>query len=253
MCELFGLSGNAPVALRPALAAFAERGGKAADNPDGWGLAYMESNNFVLHKRPEAAAGSKTFARLSAGVYSHLVIAHVRKANPPTGNILENTHPFIRECCHRQWVFAHNGKVPELVQADGCCHPRSRRPLGTTDSEHAFCFLLDEIARLFGDMPAGRAPWVETLGILSGLIASYGRFNFLMSDGEHLIAYGHDRLHGLQRRRGNTRLALVATEALTDEAWRPFRPGELQVYHKGERVAQVQTDPRSATEPSLCE
>ena len=50
--------------------------------------------------------------RLAAGLTSDLLIAHVRKANPPTARVPANTHPFRRDCCGRAWVFAHNGAVP---------------------------------------------------------------------------------------------------------------------------------------------
>ncbi|MGB7543702.1 MAG: class II glutamine amidotransferase [Burkholderiales bacterium] len=255
MCELFGSSSNRPVELASSLKLFGKRGGETAENPDGWGLAHRESGRFVLQKEPDAAAGSPLFAQLAETVRSNLVIAHVRKANPPTGRTMANTHPFIRDCCGRPWVFAHNGKVPEAVQPDGCCHPRLSRPLGETDSEHAFCFLLDEIASVFHSAASiGRMNWLQTLATLSGTIAAYGRFNFLLSDGEHLIAYGHDRLHRVQRRCKDIKITLLASEPLTDnERWEAFRPGELQVFRQGERVACWQSGTTQAGTPHTAE
>jgi len=252
MCELLGITSNRPVDMAASLTLFGKRGGET--NPDGWGVAYRESDRFVLRKEPEAAASSRLFAKVAAAVVSNLVIAHVRKANPPTARTMANTHPFARDCCGRPWVFAHNGKVSEVVQPDGCCHPQLSQPLGETDSEHAFCFLLDEFARVFDRAAAiGHADWLQTLATFSGSIAAYGRFNFLISDGEHLIAYGHDRLHSLQRRGSDLVMTLLATEPLTDdERWEAFRPGELRVFRHGERVAGWNSGPMQSGMPHPC-
>ncbi|OFZ68506.1 MAG: hypothetical protein A2Z01_05015 [Betaproteobacteria bacterium RBG_16_58_11] len=211
------------------------RGGETADNPDGWGLAYLEGDAFAIHKAPEAAARSASFAKLAQQIHSRLIIAHVRKANPPTAHTLENTHPFMRTCCDRHWVFAHNGQVPEVVAPQGCCHPRHSSPGGETDSEHAFIYLLEEIAGTFpGAPPATMDAWFETLAMRSAAIAEYGQFNFLMSEGEHLIAYGHDRLHSQQRIEDGVQSVLIASVPLTgDESWEAFAPDELRVYRSG--------------------
>lgn len=252
MCELFGLSANRPTEPVTSLALFRRRGGETADNPDGWGLAYREGRVFRLHKEPEPAARSALFAHLSNTVRSDLVVAHVRKANPPTARTLDNTHPFIRNCCGQQWVFAHNGKVPELTKTLGMRDPSICRPAGQTDSEYAFCCLLDQIAIHFSAAAvAGSARWVRELAAVSKLVSSLGRFNFLMSDGRYLIAYGHDRLHSVEHRDGERSLALVATEPLTqDEPWEAFVPGELRVYRAGRRIAQIRTQPKRKTDDS---
>ncbi len=245
MCELLGISSSRPARWDDALTLFRKRGGDTADNPDGWGLAYRDDDAWQLYKAAEPASRSEQLARLSQTVVTKQLIAHVRKANPPSDCTLVNTHPFVRECCGRSWVFAHNGRVPEVTQPQGCCYPHSSRPQGQTDSEHAFYFLLDEIAGVFG-RATDREPaeWFGRLAALSADIAAYGQFNFLMSDGEHLIAYGHDRLHHLQRGGHGLRAMLIASEPLTgDEPWEAFRPGELQVFRNGERIAGLQTKP----------
>lgn len=237
MCELFGFSAAAPASLATPLGLFRRRGGLTADNRDGWGLAYRTARGFVLEKEPAAAADSARYQSLSETLEAQLVIAHVRHANPPTAHVLVNTHPFARDCCGRQWVFAHNGKVPEVLRPDGCCRPQGSRPAGETDSEHAFFYLLDEIAAAFTHTAARHDVWLERLAGLSARIAAYGRFNFLMSDGDYLIAYGHDRLHSLARNDGT---AWLASEPLTaGEPWEAFRPGELQVFRDGVRIARL--------------
>ena len=212
------------------------RGGETADNPDGWGLAYLEGDAFAIHKAPEAAARSALFAKLAQQVHSRLIIAHVRKANPPTAHTLENTHPFMRTCCDRHWVFAHNGQVPEVIAPQGCCHPRHSHPGGETDSEHAFIYLLEEIAGTFSSESLETMDtWFKTLALRSAAIAEYGQFNFLMSDGEHLIAYGHDRLYSQPRIEDSVQSVIIASAPLTgDETWEAFAPDELRVYRDGQ-------------------
>lgn len=242
MCELLGISSNQPVELVEPLTMFRKRGGETADNPDGWGLAYWDNDNWQLYKAPEAAAQSKQFATLSKNLLTNLLIAHVRKANPPSACTPENTHPFVRDCCGRPWIFAHNGNVVEVTEPGGCCHPHQSQPVGETDSEHAFYFLLDEIASVFSD--SDKTTWVQHLATFSEAIAAYGQFNFLMSDGVVLIAYGHDRLHRLHRHGDDFKTILLASEPLSDnEPWEAFKTGELQLYQNGEIIGSIQTTP----------
>ncbi len=240
MCELFGMNSNRPISAHTSLSQFGERGGETADNPDGWGLAYLKGDSFAIHKAAEQAAHSAAFAKLSEQIHSRLIIAHVRKANPPTAHTPENTHPFMRACCGRRWVFAHNGNVPELVAPQGCCHPRHSHPRGETDSEHAFCYLLEEIAGTFrGEFPERTEAWFETVVMRSAAIAAYGQFNFLMSDGDHLIAYGHDRLHAQQRKQGDGRsITFASTPLVADKSWEAFAPGELRVYRDAQLLGR---------------
>ncbi len=240
MCELFGMSSNRPISALTSLSLFGKRGGETADNPDGWGVAYLEGDAFTIRKAPEAAARSALFAKLAQQIHSRLLIAPVRKANPPTAHTLENTPPFMRTCCGRHWVFAHNGQVPGVITPLGCCDPRHSYPEGETDSEHAFFYLLEEIAGAFQNAPPEMTDaWFETLALRSAAIAEYGQFNFLMSDGEHLIAYGHDRLHSQQRIEDDARSVVIASAPLADDApWETFAPGELRVYRDGQLLGR---------------
>lgn len=245
MCELLGISSNRPAGWDDTLTLFRKRGGETADNPDGWGLACRDDDVWQLHKAPEAAIQSEQFAALSQATFTDLLIAHVRKANPPSACTSVNTHPFVRECCGRSWIFAHNGKVSEAIQPQGCCHPHKSKPQGETDSEHAFYFLLDEIASIFNAVVVqSNSSWLQKLARLSEDIASYGQFNFLMSDGSILIAFGHDRLHRLQCRHDGIAMTLLASEPLRDdEPWEAFQSGELCVYQAGVLIGSLQTNP----------
>lgn len=253
MCELFGLSSNRPVLPGELLRRFRERGGNTADNPDGWGLAVLEDGAFRLIKEPQPAVRSARFLELSTQVHAPLILGHVRKANPPTAKILENTHPFRRTCCGREWIFAHNGIIPDTTALGGPGIASLCTLSGVTDSEHAFCVVLDHIAAAFSSSETVEdRDWFDALARAAEMLASHGRFNFLMSDGVHLIAYGHDRLHSLADTRAALRLdaatetAVIATEPLTEgPGWIAFEPGELRVYRAGRRIARFITHPRA--------
>jgi len=247
MCELFGMSSSQPLNMARELNEFRLHGGQVADNPDGWGLTWQENGTFRLVKEPMPAHQSALFAQLCGTTRSSLIIAHVRKASFPPVIDMSNTHPFQRMCCGKEWVFAHNGMVPDIVDIElsignsVCC------PTGGTDSEYAFCHLLDRIARHFHGLPSSDpTTWFENLAMVSSLIASLGKFNFLMSDGEHMIAYGHDRLHYLERSTSGqfdatpVNSILIATEPLDEnEKWMTFEPGELRVYRSGKLLERV--------------
>jgi glutamine amidotransferase len=94
---------------------------------------------------------------------------------------------------------------------------------------------------------------MPALAAESELLTSFGKFNFLMSDGEHLIAYGHDRLHYTEQHGAEPSLdqpldrVVVATERLsTAQGWIAFKPGELRVYRSGKLVGRMMTRPTPA-------
>ncbi|MFA7316120.1 MAG: class II glutamine amidotransferase, partial [Sulfuricella sp.] len=83
-----------------------------------------------------------------------------------------------------------------------------------------------------------------TVAMVSELIASHGKFNFLMSEGEYLIAYGHDRLHYLERHSAAAASVMIVTEPLNGDAgWTPFAAGELRIYRLGKLAGRLITRP----------
>lgn len=242
MCELLAMSANRPTEVGPYLAELMPRGGKTGPHADGWGVAYYEGRAARVFKDPAPAAESRFLALLAEQqIRSTAVIAHIRKANPSIfGRATANTHPFEREWNGRSWVFAHNGKLPGLEAGSVC--PESRfHPLGDTDSELAFCCILDAIARGIGrDREFSSQRLVDTIQPVVDVLASYGEFNFILSDGECLYVHAHTNLHSLRRRRlgdsGELQMTLLATAPLTAEPWRALEPGSIHVYRQGEEV-----------------
>ncbi len=250
MCQLLGMNCNVPTDVMFSFAGFAERGGRTDHHGDGWGIAFFEDKglrHFVDHQSA-AVSPIAQLVRLYP-IKSHNVISHIRKATQGAVQ-LQNCHPFVRELWGRYWVFAHNGDLQDYA-------PRlhgSFRPVGDTDSERAFCWLLQELAKSHADVPPVHELTL-TLRELVPQIARHGTFNFLLSNGEALWAHASTNLCYVMRQHpfgsatlrdedlsvdfaqhaaSGDRVAVVVTTPLTtDERWTPIAPGELKVFVDG--------------------
>jgi predicted glutamine amidotransferase len=142
MCELFGLTCNKPVSISFTWRDFMSRG---LIHRDGWGVAfYPDGVSVCVIKEPRPSTDSPTaqFLKSSNIIQSRIVISHVRRAG--RGVVAyRNTHPFVRELFGREWVFANNGTVLGDIR-----YPRFYKPVSETDSERAFCLILDELRSL---------------------------------------------------------------------------------------------------------
>jgi predicted glutamine amidotransferase len=183
MCQLLGMNCNTPTDVTFSFTGFAQRGGRTDHHGDGWGIAFFEGRgvrHFVDHQSACESPVAELIRRYP--IKSQNVIAHIRKATQ--GEVaLENCHPFVRELWGRYWVFAHNGNLENF-------HPRlhaSFHPVGRTDSERAFCWLMQELAKSHADVPSV-AELTLTLRELVPRIARHGTFNFLLSNGQALWA-----------------------------------------------------------------
>lgn len=254
MCQLLGMNCNTPTDVMFSFAGFAQRGGRTDQHGDGWGIAFFEGRGLRHFVEPQAACDSP-LARLIRDypIRSDNVIAHIRKATQGAVQ-LANCHPFVRELWGRYWVFAHNGDLKGFA-------PRLHgafRPVGDTDSERAFCWLLQELAKSHAGVPSV-AELTLTLRELLPPLAAHGTCNVLLSNGQALWAHASTDLWSLERRHPFTtarlvdedlsvdfaqhttpgdRVALVVTQPLTaGEDWRRFSAGELRVFEGGARVA----------------
>jgi predicted glutamine amidotransferase len=273
MCQLLGMNCNVPTDIVFSFTGFHHRGGRTDQHVDGWGIAFYEDRGCRLFIDTTAAAQSP-IAQLvrSYPIRSLNVIAHIRKATVgPTA--LENTHPFLREMWGRYWTFAHNGTLKGFVAPGN--GDRRYTAVGTTDSEAAFCYLLETLRIAFPGGCTEDAALFARVGELARELREYGEFNFLLCDGERLFAHCATRLSYIVRKAPfsrahlvdedydvdfslvttpNDRVAVVATVPLTDnETWTVIEPGTLVMFRDGapfEASAQWPGSDRTSSPPS---
>ena len=247
MCELFGMSSNIPTDVCFNLTELMRRGGGTGPHKDGWGIAFYEGNAARILKETLPSSNSKfaTFVQ-SHPIHSQIVISHIRRAN--RGKVcLENTHPFSRELWGRQWTFAHNGQIAFVKNRPLLFS----KPVGTTDSEHAFCWMIDKIREEFPSPPKRIQTLIKFIHTLCDDLAADGVFNMLLSDAQYLYAYCSTRLSVLKRSsmsgdssfsddemsvevEKNSLITVVATVPLTKESWKKLDRGQLIVLKDGE-------------------
>lgn len=254
MCELLGMSANVPTDIVFSFTGLMQRGGRTGPHRDGWGIGFYEGRGLRVFQDPQASADSEV-ARLVQRypIKSTAVIGHIRQAN--VGCVtLANTHPFVRELWGQNWCFAHNGQLPGFTPAAGFY-----QPVGDTDSEAAFCAMLNQLRQRFTQPPT----LDELLSVLVAACDEYraqGVFNCLLSNGDWVFSYCSTKLAYITRRapfgpatlkdadltvdfQGETTpndiVSVIATEPLTDnEAWVTDAPGAWRLWRDGEVVRE---------------
>lgn len=272
MCELFAFSGEHPALLRYSLREFAQRGG-GAHNADGWGIAHYLDGDVRLLKEAGAARDSECLNFIDAHpLRSDLVLSHIRHATQGV-SAMRNCQPFVRELAGAMHVFAHNGDL-DRTGLQRLAAPDGFQPVGETDSELAFCVLLERLRPLWRGHT--KAPdLVSRRRIVAAFaqeLRALGPANFLYTDGDALFAHGHKRtqdggairppgLHVLCRscegdassvETQGLRIVptqptggqvLLASVPLTDDTqWRALTEGELLVARSGRLIAAPLAD-----------
>lgn len=271
MCELFAMSCDQAAMVNYSLEAFSKHGGLTSDNKDGWGICYYDEGDIRLIKEAAPAAGNP-WVDFIAGqqLASHTVIAHVRLASRGHPK-LENTHPFERELGGRRHVFAHNGTLVEVQQRLPLTSDRFR-PIGETDSEHAFCVLLERLHPLWwaGERPPSLEVRLAVFADLAAQARALGQANFLYSDGDTLFVHAHKRRHqrpdgshsepqapglhllrnfpeghnkdlscdGLTVKANHKTVLYFASVPVTEDAWEPLDEGLVLAIRQGREVAR---------------
>lgn len=251
MCELLGMSANVPTDICFSFSGLMERGGRTGPHADGWGIAFYEGKATRTFHDPNPSFDSE-IAKLvrSYSIKSCIVISHIRQAN--RGRVcLENTHPFTRVLWGRNWTFAHNGQLKGIKKL-----ALSRYlPVGTTDSEYAFCWMLGQLQDRFPKPPRSQHTLSRFIKKLTEQLNTLGVFNMLLSDSKVLYTHCSNNLAWITRRApfgeaslidtemtvdfakettDNDVVTMIATRPLTDnEVWTIMEPGTLLIFDQG--------------------
>jgi len=247
MCEIFAFSSSEPTRATFDMETFRQHGCGTGPHCDGWGLAFYDGPYAQIFRDVKPAAYSDWMSFiLDHKIETQCLISHIRKATQGSVN-LQNTQPFSREWAGRRHVFAHNGN---LLNTEQLGTPERFQPIGDTDSEQAFCQLMDSISR------TGEAEATVGLDTRIGWVADcfrqwaeMGPANIVYSDSEYLYAFANKRtqangnieppgLHMLQRNDTDNHeteltgvelkglanfVVLFASVPLSNEAWIPLK------------------------------
>lgn len=118
--------------------------------------------------------------------HSTIFIGHIRGAAKRL--VQKDTQPFSQSYAGRDWIFVHSGDLQSNYAAYIPLEKNSLfEPLGSTDSEHVFCYLLEKIknknARCLADVG-----WPDIFSWLKE-INELGTANFIISDGMDIVIY----------------------------------------------------------------
>lgn len=110
----------------------------------------------------------------------------------------------------RNWTYAHNGQLKGYKSLKtGNFHP-----VGETDSEKAFCWLLHRLTERYPRTPGNMLGVFKYIATLAGELREKGVFNMLLSDGRYVMAFCSTNLHWITRR------APFGVAKLLDQMWR---------------------------------
>ncbi|UXN34215.1 class II glutamine amidotransferase [Avibacterium paragallinarum] len=195
MCQLLGMNCNTPTDIVFSFEGFRRRAGLTDCHSDGFGIAFFEGKGVRIFRDNKAGHSSPIADCVKQyHIKSFNVIAHIRKATQGAVTI-ENTHPFIREIWGENWVFAHNGNLTSIPDmSESFC-----QPIGSTDSEAAFCYMAEQLKNRFRKKPTEEEIF-QTIQEITKELAQNGTFNFILSNGNWMIAHCSTNLHYLTRK-----------------------------------------------------
>ena len=222
MCEIFCFNSNMPKRVNECLECFYNH---SEEHPHGWGLANMQSDEFVIDKEPIKATCSQHLKDiLSNPVVGKNVFAHIRLAT--VGEIISpNCHPFTEaDDNNRSWMLIHNGTIfdyPELDKYEDKEH-------GDTDSERILLYIIDKVNE-FERSKGAISTIKERFELLNEIIADLSKdnkLNLMIFDGD--LTYIHSNMRNSLYYLKNEDGFLVASTPLTDdEGWKPVELNKL--------------------------
>jgi len=253
MCRLYGLRATHPTTptcelldAQNSLLEQSVRDARGLSNLDGWGMGHVLPDGSIdCERQIDPANESEGYRRRASAIESICVVAHVRRATVGEPR-LANTHPFR----HDGALLVHNGHIgafdrvrPRLLAAMGARWAGSIE--GEPDSEHVFGLLMsrldertpramaDVLARTATDIrewceESGTAAALNLIWVADGVIVGsrLGReLRYVQREQAYACPVcGHH--HGPEDAE-EYRAVVVASERITDEAWREVDDGSV--------------------------
>ena len=211
MCEIFCFNSNTPKQINKCLECFYNH---SENHPHGWGLADMQSDEFVIEKEPIKAACSQHLKNiLSNPVVSKNVFAHIRLAT--MGEIISpNCHPFIElDDNNRSWMLIHNGTIFDYPPLDKYMNIGN----GDTDSERILLYIIDQVND-FENKKGAPSTIKERFNLLTGIVEDMSKgnkVNLMIYDGD--LTYIHSNMRETLYYLKNEEGFLVASTPVNDE------------------------------------
>jgi predicted glutamine amidotransferase len=221
----------------------------------GWGLAFYDSRDSMHTFSEVTMASCCNVVRqvCQSRVKTKNLIAHIRFATK--GEVhLRNVHPFRRSLWGQEFLFAHNGDIPQYRRQNNNNNSKSGpfTSIGETDSEAFFVDLLNYLYAEFGGN--SYPPKMDLCKAISkycteitcgeeGII-----LNFILSSGpQTLFAYSHPGSrpgssvwNGLyfavsEDCSGKTRVVVITTKPPTtdNKVWFEIQRGESILFEQG--------------------
>ena len=165
-CQLLGMNCATPTDFTFSLKGFCKRGGETDVHSDGWGVAFYEGKGIrQFHDSSPACSSPMANFLGNNPIRTYNMMSHLRYAT--VGEVeLSNVHPFCREMWGINFAFAMNGDIP-LFKRDphakleslnnentSCKDQKYYHPVGSTDSEAAFCAILNALRVQFQKLPS---------------------------------------------------------------------------------------------------
>jgi glutamine amidotransferase len=253
-------------------------------NGDGFGIGWYRpevSDEPAVFRSVAPAWNNRNLHNLARVVDSQCFLAHVRAATQASGVDEANCHPFR----WRRYLCMHNGDVGGFTKVrrrllETVCDDAFATVSGSTDSEHFFAVVIDELMKQQDVEPGIRtasalnaAIWrvQELVDKHGGGEASY--LNIAVSDGEHAAVSRfcsnprerpeslyyfkgtpfYERTPvGTSRHQDLSHAIVVSSERLTsDAAWREIPANHIVVVNLGEDPKLFACDPSGLKQPTI--
>lgn len=159
-------------------------------HPLGWGVAWYPNDNqaAIVKKDPVARGTDIQVEALADWTNFRSTVFFCKAKGAARGYTHHETQPFSRSFAGHDWLFMHNGDLDkQRLAALHTDKSRFLEPVGKTDSELAFCYLLGKVmeteARKLADVPAElMLSWFEQLDAL-------GSADMCISDGVTIACF----------------------------------------------------------------